>query len=248
MRKTIRLTGRRQLPIGAFDFQLVEVKGQTLASLTVANDEVTKAFPLSAAVRVKLTENKRVEILDFGTILRPANVVAVGGGSFLAPSCKVRIVSRASDSEGKLLGSTTTWTYKTDGSSEGILLFQPSDIAPRLFQLDLRDEEYPILYVDKRIPDAGSWAKSDPLFTACVFPQVISDVFERILEMPGRPDSGWMAVWVDWANSLMPGSVPPYGDSIESRKKWKEELIDTFAAKHQLSDRVLDKLGGIKIS
>jgi hypothetical protein len=241
MRKAIRLTGRRQLAVSAFDFQFVELNGKSVASLAVADSEALKPFPPGAAIRVKLTENKRVAILDFGTILKPVSVVNTGASSFQAPSCQVRIVSRASESEGKLLGSTSTWTYNSDGGSEGILLFQAADTAPRLYRLEIRDEELPILYVDNRIPAASVWAKSDPLFTASVFPQVISEVFRRILTLAGKPEDGWMAAWTAWAETLVPGSAPPYGDAVEG-PKWIDTLIDTFAGKHDLADKALLQL------
>jgi hypothetical protein len=190
---------------------------------------------------VKLTENKRVAILNFGTVLKPIGIVDEGVSGFQAPSCQVRIVSRASESVGKLLGSTSTWTYNSDGGSEGILLFQAADTAPRLYRVEIRDEELPILYVDERIPNASVWAKSDPLFTASVFPQVISDVFRRILTLDGKPEDGWMAAWTSWAETIVPGNSPPYGDAIEG-PKWTDTLIDTFASKHSLADNALLQL------
>jgi hypothetical protein len=199
-----------------------------------------KGFPADAEIRVKLAENKLVEILRFGTIARPTISAEILEGSFRAPSCQVRIVSRSTPDVGKLLGSTSPWTLKTGGDPDGILLFQPANIQPLLWKLDIRDsgEELPILYVDERIPDASIWAKSDPIFTACVLPSVIAEIMRRVL-LGAPPEDGWELDWIKWAGSLMPGSDPPFGASSAEQLDWIEQLIVTFAQRHDLAGKVL---------
>lgn len=242
MRKTIRLTGRRQLPVTAFDFQLAELHGKRFATLTVVDHSSLKTFPPDAEVRVRLAENKLVEILRFGTVGNPSSTAEVNETSFLAPSCQVRIVGQATAAEGMLLGSTTTWTYKSDADTDGILLFQPADTKPRPWKLDIRDEERPILYIDERVTDAASWAKTDPVFIGCVFPHVINEVFRVVLRETAKPEDGWMTEWLAWAGVLMPGSAPPFDDTDKEQANWIDQLIDTFSAKHNLADGILKKL------
>lgn len=239
MRKTIRLTGRRQLPVSAFDFQIAEVQGKRIASLSLIDPACLKGFAASSEIRVKLVENKLVEILRFGTVGKPSVTADLAGTSFLAPSCQIRVVSNSGDAEGMLLGSTKSWTYKSDGQTDGILLFQPSDTAPRAWKLDLRPDEYPILYVDERIPDAAHWAKTDPTFNACVLPHVIGAVFQYIFETGSKPEDGWMAEWTTWAATLIPANQPPFGSDLNDQRIWIDDLTETFAGKHKLADNLI---------
>lgn len=237
MRSSIRLTGRKQLPQTAFAVQLTHVAGKRVVTLSIRAPEVLRAFPPEAEIRLKLAENKLVEVLRFGTVARPVTSAELGEESFRAPSCQVRVVNRNSASTGMLLGSTSPWTLKTGTEPDGILLFQPSNIQPLLWKLDIRDsgEEQPILYVDERIPDASIWARSDPLFAACVLPGVVSEIMRRILSQVSEPEDGWEADWLAWATSLMPGSKPPFGAPLTDQAGWIDQLVETFAQRHDLA-------------
>lgn len=243
MRRSIRLTGRRQLPISSFDFQLKEVGGRQVATLAV-DTEVSRVFPPEAIVRVKLVENKRVSVLSFGTISSPRFSVDIEEAPFRAPSCEVRIV-KWDDPEGLLLGSTSSWTYKTDGAQEGILQFQVDDIAPRLWRLDLRDNEYPLIYVDRQIPDAAAWAGTSPVFGALVLPSVLREIFQKIIEQNRniRPEGGWMADWIAWAEGMAPGEQMPLDPDEDELGRWCDGLIDTFLKRHGIAAAAISELG-----
>lgn len=244
MRKTIRLTGRRQLALSSFGFRFAELQGRQVASLSIVNPADLKSFPADAEIRVKLVENKLVEILRFGTVGKPVTVVDVIEKSFFAPSCQVRVVSRTTDKEGMLLGSTPRWTYKSGSDPDGILLFKPAPTAPRCWKLDFSNEEdHPILYIDERIPDGALWARTDPVFIGCVFPNVITEVMSRVLLNGSRPEEGWMKDWLLWAEALMPGSQPPFSEKLEGdQRDWLDQLVETFAFRHELADGVLKKM------
>ncbi|WP_421760314.1 hypothetical protein [Devosia sp.] len=242
MRKTIRLTGRKQLAQSAFEFRFSEVNGRQVGTLAVADLAALKSFQVDSEIRVKISENKLVRILRFGTVGRPVTVCDVDSGTFRAPSCQVRIVDRSKDKDGLLLGSTNTWTLSSAGDPDGILLFQPAAIAPRLWKLDIRDQDKPVLYIDEKIPDAALWAKTDPIFAACVLPAVIAELMGVILDSDEPPESGWESDWMKWADDFMPGGVPPYKGSAQEQKAWIDELVGAFAARHNLSGNVLQNL------
>lgn len=244
MRKTIRLTGRKQLPQSAFDFRLAEVKGHRVATLTLSDPAVMQSFPPHSEIKVKLNENKLVQVLDFGTIAKPATTADVGDDVFRAPSCQVRVVNRATNNDGMLLGSTRSWTLTSGGDPDSILLFQPAPIAPRLWKLDIRDgDEQPVLYIDENLPDASLWARTNAVFAACVLPAVISEIMFDILKLDEAPDGGWRSDWLGWVNILMPGTTPPFKENGDVTKKWISELIDAFAARHGLAASVISSLG-----
>lgn len=239
MRRKIRLTGRRQLRVNAFDFQIAKVQGKSIASLSIIDPGHLKGLSSNAEIRVKIVENKLVEILRFETVGKPIVTTELTGTDFLAPSCQVRLVANSSETEGMLLRSTKNWTYKSDGQTGGILRFQPSKTAPRTWKLELREEEYPILYVDNQIPEAAHWARTNTVFSACVLPHVIGAIFRHIFETGSKPDDGWMADWTVWAATLIPDRPPPFGTSAKDEQDWVDDLIESFAAKQKLADRLI---------
>jgi hypothetical protein len=244
MRRNIRLTGRKQLAQTSFSLSLVD-NGDIRSLLCVLRDpSELRGFPPNSEIRVKLVENKLVEVLSFGTVGAPRTSSGVKEQSFRAPSCQVRIVNRSGDEDGKLLGSTSSWVLRSGGDPDGILLFQSASIAPRLWKLDLREgwEELPILYVDDRIPDANLWASSDPLFLAAVLPHVIVEVMRKLLELDATPEDGAAFAWSTWASTMIPGSRIPFGRTREDKENWIDDLIDAFAQRFKLADQVVATL------
>jgi hypothetical protein len=42
-----------------------------------------------------------------------------------------------------------------------------------------------------------------------------------------------------WASSLMPGSKPPYGSPEADKASWVDDVVSSFAHRHELADTVL---------
>jgi hypothetical protein len=220
-----------------------------LLTLGIADPKPFREFPADSKIRIRLVENKIVEVVDFGTLAAQRPAVELKNSSFSAPSCQLRIASTDVNKPGLLLGSTDTWTLQTDRDSEngrstrGILNFQPKNTAPRTWKLDIRDNDYPVVYVDERIPDPRGWARSDPLFVSTSLSSILSDIFDEILDQDSPADVDWMADWIRWADSLMTGkSPPPKETSRREKKDWIEDLVDTFCQRHRVADNLLAKL------
>lgn len=209
-----------------------------------------KGFPANAHVTLRLVENKQMELLDFGTVGAPKAIAELENSSFGDPSCQLRVAvaEAGADHLGLLLGSSRTWRLNSDrtpqqGSVRGILRFQPADIAPRAWKLDIQENAHPVVMVDKRISDPRTWAKTDPVFVACVLPAILHMVFDDILSNPDPADTEWMADWLRWADSLMPGNKPPEDhQDRKARHEWIEQLIESFCNRHRLSDRIVNEL------
>ena len=180
---------------------------------------------MNSKITVRLVENKIVELVDFGTLETQRPAVELKNSSFSAPSCQLRIASTDADKPGLLLGSTDTWTLQTDSDSEvgrskkGILNFQPKNTAPRTWKLDIRDNDYPVVYVDERIPDPRGWARTDPAFVSTSLPSILSEIFDEILDQDTPSDVDWMADWLRWADGLMPGKISPPKEAARREKK-----------------------------
>lgn len=245
MRRRIRLTGRTQLSKSAVRVELTEVGSDPVLVLTVANPKAFKAFPEDAKVSVRLVENKRVEVVDFGTIGKLSTSKKLQTKGFVAPSCQLRIADSGHKAKGLLLASTDNWTLggpdsDNQGSSRGIISFLPDDTAPQSWKLEIRDTDFPLVRVDKRISNAGMWAKNDPIFVGTALPAIISKVFDAILreEVPHEVD--WVKDWLAWAQSVAPELAAPDdpNDRI-GREDFIDRLIDSFCAKHDLADQLL---------
>ena len=250
MRRRIRLTGRRQLARTVVDVNVIGVgerKEKKLITLAIVKNNVLARLPKTAQVKLRLFENKLAETLDFGTLGDLKPYVDITSRSFSAPSCQLRIVATEEKVKGLLLGSTDTWTLRMEEEKEnvdreGILLFQPNDISPRSWKLDLREDDYPIVYIDENIPSSNNWARSDPTFTSCVLPAIIREVFEDIFSNNAPPEREWQEDWIQWAEDLMPGREPPWTDGRTHQREWLDDLLDTFCRRHNLATNLLQDL------
>ena len=249
MRRNIRLTGRKQIPKSSVrvDSNFLEERG--ILTLVINEKQHFSAYPSDAKVRLRLTENKFSETVEFGNIGKLDSTGALKNRSFSAPSCEVRIVSDASDTKGMLLGSSAPWTLRLsedshgDSARSGILQFLPKDISPQVWKLDIRDADHPVVYVDKTIPNHAVWVRTDPVFLGAVLPTIIKDVFRCILASHENLETKWIREWLAWADELFPGTKPPFGDD-EKIYQWVEDVADGFCARHHMLNRVKMQLSG----
>lgn len=179
MRRRIRLTGRKQLQRSYVDVQVLAVGTRKIVALALADQHAFEKFPADARIKLRLFENKFAKTLEFGTLGSPKTTADLGNTVFSAPSCQLRVVASCEENRGLLLGSTNTWTLRTDteepgeGADEGILLFQPFNIAPRTWKLDIREDDYPVVYVDEKISNSRTWVRNDPVFVSSVLPSIM---------------------------------------------------------------------------
>lgn len=244
MRRRIRLTGRRQLSKSAVRVVLSELSGKALLTMTVTDSDAFKAFPIEAKVSLRLVENKRVEVVDLGTIGKLRTSRDLQSRGFVAPSCQLRIADPGTRAKGLLLASTDNWTLRGDDQNEnenskGILQFLADDTHPQSWKLELRDNDYPLVRVDRRIPNAAMWARNDPVFVGTALPAIISQIFDAILREEFTDDLDWVAEWLKWADAIMPEEALPIGEERASRHDYIERLLDSFCARHNLSENLL---------
>lgn len=245
MRRRIRLTGRKQLSKSAVRVGLSDVGDGKLVTMTLAHPETLKPFPAEAKVSLKLVENKRVEVVDFGTVGRLSTARDLTSGDFVAPSCQVRIADTGFGTKGLLLASSDTWTLrggdeKEDEHSRGILSFLADDTAPQSWKLEIRENDYPLVRVDKRIPNAAHWAKNNPVFVGTVLPVIVRRVFDEILNGTHAEETPWVIDWLTWAAMLLPGQPVPIDEDSKECEDYLERLLDSFCARHELAEKLLD--------
>ena len=244
MRRRIRLTGRKQLSKSAVNVALTELAGKPLVTMTVVHDEAFKAFPPDAVVSLRLIENKRVEVVDLGTVRKLRHTRELRARGFVAPSCQLRIADPGTGQKGLLFASTDNWTLRGDDptdpeNSKGILQFLAAETAPQPWKLDINDNDYPIVRVDKRISNAGTWARTDPVFLGLGLPMIVRQILDEIFRGDYSDDVPWVADWLRWAGAILPGEALPYREEKPVRLDYIERLLDSFCLKHDLADKLL---------
>jgi hypothetical protein len=212
--------------------------------MTVVDAAAFKPFPTEAKVSLRLVENKRVEVVDLGTIGKLRTSRDLQSRGFVAPSCQLRIADPGTHAKGMLLASTDNWTLRGDdedqlSNSQGILQFLADDTAPQSWKLELKESDRPLVRVDRRIPNAAMWARNDPVFVGTALPAIVSQIFEAILNREFSDDLEWVTEWLKWADSFLPGEVVPFGEERATRSDYIERLLDSFCARHNLSESLL---------
>ena len=253
MRRSIRYTGRKELARSSVEVKLMESDTGKRVSLALANIGAFESLPASSRVKLRLFENHFSETVVFGTLGQVRDGVEPqeleNHEAFSAPSVQLRVVGDEGEYRGLVLGSSSKWTLRVEGeeitgsASEGILWLQSRDISPRIWRLEIREDEQPIVYVDSRIRNPYVWARSDVYFASCVLPAVIREVFDEILGLQHSSEQRWISDWIEWAEATMKIKLDRTADRSE-QKEWVDYLIDEFCRQHNLLDKLIHKLEG----
>jgi hypothetical protein len=223
---------------------LTEIGGKPLITMTIVDQNAFRTFPPEAKVMLRLIENKRVEVIDFGTLRRLSSTRELRSRGMVAPSCQLRVVDPGVDQRGLLLASTDGWTLRAEDpgepqASRGILNFLADETYPQPWKLEINADDYPLVRVDKRIPNAAMWAKTDPAFIGVALPMIVRQIMDEILRGVHSEDIPWVSDWLRWAAAILPGEPLPEEDDKPARLDFIDRLLDWFCTKHDLADKLL---------
>ena len=254
MLRRIRLTGRKVLPQSCVEAKVVKVNDKDVKiSLAIANIRPLEKMPEEATVKLRLSENKYIETLVFGTVAdlksRLISVKLQNSSAFFAPSCQMRVVG-TKDMRGRILGSTSSWkllicgTGNINDSENSILHYVEKDLGPLVWDLEISEDNYPILLINNKIPNAHAWVQSDPLFISCVFPTIIRRIFEYIFLHYDDEENlcSWAKDWLGYAYSL--GVTTPFDgeNDREDQNEWISKLQDYFCKQHLVLDIMIQAI------
>ena len=247
MRRTIALTGRQKIAAAKYSISIAPSAESNLVIFSATDTKWLNKFPADSLIRIHLRENGIVEALNFGTTSKPTVSVVLPELGFSAPAATVRVVSNRPDGKAKVLASSAWRTIKIGDSDQddpdGILNYIPANIAPRIWKLEIYDDDYPTLKIDKSITTKPEvWALNDPVFTGAVLPAVIEKVWNEILSDVHNKDVDWIKDWIKWADTLLPGSKPPYNNK-EEKPKWISDLVESFCKNHNSAKKLKNYIG-----
>ena len=137
---------------------------------------------------------------------------------------------------------------QTAAGRRGILPIEPRDLGEELWQLEFK-EQHVFLLVNKLVPGLVDRARSDPLFYAIVYPEVVRRVlfkaFQENVEIDDEEDR-WSVMWLRFGKGLHPSrEKPPTGlDREDEWEDWIEDVADAFCQKHEMKSKYLAAAGG----
>ena len=239
MRKAIRLTGRRNVPVKSVEVKLIDDRPQKVR-FSIRQRHNFNGFPGNSTIKLRLFENKGSETLVLGELASLGEPIEQSlENSFSRPSCQLRVVQTQDPKRGLVLGSTPVWTIDSnqDGSetadNTGILKFAVKNIDPRTWTLEFPESDYPTIYLDEAIPNAKGWARNNPVFIGFVLPAVIREIFEQILQSEEYTEVKWMADWLEWSRTVGADDSPSFDARPQEKKQWIDRVIDGFSVKNK---------------
>ncbi|MXY67111.1 MAG: hypothetical protein F4Y47_00935 [Acidobacteriia bacterium] len=248
MRTAVRLTGRKNIPVRSVDVRLIEGQPQKVM-FSIRQSFNFNGIHRSSTLKLRFFENKGFESVNLGILddlLASNGVERALDSRFSRPSCQLRVVQSEGSEKGLLLGSTPNWTLDSDSKDHsqsqntGILYFAVGHEDPLSWRLELRENDYPTIYVDESIPNAKAWAKGDPVFTSLVLPVVIRNILEAILQSTDPPE--WMVDWRNWVHQIGIHDDPPVNEDREERIRWIEKVVVRFAQNHKIHRNLVTSL------
>jgi hypothetical protein len=132
---------------------------------------------------------------------------------------------------------------QTVAGRRGILPIEPVDLGQQLWRLEYRDHDV-FLLVNQNVPSLIDRVRSDPLFYAAVYPEVVrqiltSSVAENV-ELD-EEDDHWPVLWLRFGKELHPTkqNPPKFDDPEDEREAWIEDIVEAFCDANALKDKYL---------
>jgi hypothetical protein len=130
---------------------------------------------------------------------------------------------------------------ETPAGKRGILPIEARDLGEELWQLEFKSHDV-FLLVNQDVPGLVERARTDPLFFAVVYPEVVRRVLTAAFVENAdieEDDDRWPIAWLKFGKALHPlHAAPPTGsEREEERQEWIEDVIEAFCKKHQMKSQ-----------
>jgi len=246
MIKRVNFTGRRRIPRDRVDIEVYDGEPRRFDASIELGDI---PLPPHAAVFLEATcaGSTAVERFDFGevgSIRSPVNRSLreiEGQNIFFA----LKVVDRT-ERFGRLLGVAEHIRPQRAGKQtaagrRGILPIEPAEIGQELWRLKFAEHDV-FLLVNKQVNGLVERARSDPLFYAAVYPEVVRNVLVQAITEDvdiEEDDDRWPILWLRFGKNLHPAkeNPPKADDSKEDRDEWVEVVVRAFCDTHAFKDK-----------
>lgn len=147
---------------------------------------------------------------------------------------RIKVVGRQDSDAGKLLAAADQvrpTLPEDDANKRSLLPFRRSaDLGQRLWRLDLMGEE-PVVLINKQVGDWYSFASS-PAFRALVYPEVLRQIADWVLEESDEDSIGPLGDWRRFIE-LMGKRVEDVSDDPLGRDDWLDDVVARFCRDHR---------------
>ena len=117
------------------------------------------------------------------------------------------------------------------------------DLGDQVWKLDLTGD-WPAIQVNNQMSSIKEIAKSDEAFIALVYPEIVRQILNEIIESdqldPEIDEDEWYSLWINFVSSLPGVGSPPTGREANiknDQKDWIESAVRGFCDKWHLLDQ-----------
>lgn len=237
MLRTFNYTGRQRIDQQDVHIRL-EANGDGAPSFTARLD-LSEALPRHCKVYVEAYRKQTSQRFDFGTVGhlrapsdRELREVDLAGRLLF----RVRVVDESSGIGTVIASGDRISPQDTLGNTNSMMPIKAASLGNVPWKLDIDGtDEYPILFVNKNIPDAQNRFQTDVVLISAVLPAALRQVltFYTLLTSEDEKDGEARLNWLAFAEFL----VPPPADDADSDifLKWIDEVIEAFSDHHRLA-------------
>lgn len=251
MKRRCNFTGRKRIPHRLVRIRVSGVPRKIDATLTLEELELPGTGRIF--VEVFSSGSPTVQRFAWGSVQSPRppsdpRLTEITGDGL---GCVVKVVDENVD-RGKLLAVSAhirpiaPGDDETGGSRQSLLPVNFEPLEAELWRLDFTHDR-PWLMVNSDVPGLRETLKSDPRIFGLIFPQVLRQVFFRLLFVdescdPDGPEDDWQVQWLRWGVEWHPDKeAPPEREADqETKTAWIEEVVATFCLRHDIASRAHD--------
>jgi hypothetical protein len=240
-------TDRKRIPSDRVDFQIRPSDGAP--SFDARLDLTGLELPTTSRVYVEAYYKSSLQRFDFGTVasvVTPGTTVLdqVDQGNLIY--FRVKVVD-TDGKHGRLVAEVDGLhaAGRTGANRFCILPVNFVDLGEQLWRLSFAPPQ-PVLEVNS-FSGAEGFVRSDPMFMALVYPEVVRQVLRNILIDSDLDDldglNEWQDRWVRFAKTFHPEEIPASGaDDDDARTRWVEEVVRCFCEKLKMRTRLVEAI------
>lgn len=245
MIRKFNYTGRRKIPRSNVSIELRTLEDGVF-SFEASLSLIELHLPREAEVTVEAYRGTSLMRFTFGTVgdlIAPANKVLERLPPGGIPLFRVKAVL-----DGRIIALADRIVPRIDASeSKDRLCLLPVEfieLDDLVWRLDMSDSQ-PILQVNSSIEGIRETVRSDSIFFALVYPEIVRQVLRHILvtenygDEEGDPDD-WQSNWIRFAQELPEVSQLPARNLVtfeQDKEYWIDEAVRAFCRKWSVKER-----------
>jgi hypothetical protein len=249
MIRKLNFTGRKKIPLRSAMVTLMNGDSHP-HSFDIQLDLSELNLPDEALVYVeayKRTSYMRFHYGTVGDLIVPASRDLTNIETGVIPLFRVKIVDKSAQ-HGQIIAMADKIHPKgTDAANnEKVSLLHvefSEDLGSQVWRLDL-EGDWPVLQVNNKIHSINDIAKSDKAFLALVYPEIVRQILNFIVESeqldPEIDEDEWYGLWINFVSSLPGVGSPPTGRDPNikiDQKDWLEKAVHGFCDRWHLLEQ-----------